>query len=150
MGPAYRLQAVRIRQAQIEYDDINDMPSKMRLGIAHARDVRYLGADQGPLVQHFLQQPSVARIVFDQQKHFDWFLAHATNLFWEMAFLGWPSERLSSAGKAIADFLGFPAKLMYLCSESTPRQQTRVHQSILLSFMPVCTVNHQSSAAVEA
>jgi hypothetical protein len=33
MGPAYCFHALRIRQAQIEDDDIDNMPPKMRLGI---------------------------------------------------------------------------------------------------------------------
>src|SRR6202011_5562044 len=73
----YRSQSLNIGQTQVEQDNVKRPLRKELLGVAHALHMREFGVVRALLAEHLAEQTGVSRAVFDQQKYFDGFLAHA-------------------------------------------------------------------------
>src|SRR5579863_8577970 len=75
MSPTDGLQALRIRQAHIQQDDIHTTILKMKDGVGHSRKVRELKAAGIFLVKHAAKQKSISRVIFHQE-NLDCLLLH--------------------------------------------------------------------------
>jgi hypothetical protein len=64
MRTPYSAQSMRIRQAEIEQDHVDRMGGKMRLGLAHALDMRQSDGVCALLLEYLAQQAGIAEIVF--------------------------------------------------------------------------------------
>ena len=65
---SYRFDTVRVRQPEIQEDDIDDVRREMRFSLRHRLHVDEVRGMRAALVQHLAQQPGIAEVVLDEEK----------------------------------------------------------------------------------
>ncbi len=76
MSPAHSVEAGRVRQAEVEKDNVKLPLLQILLGLRHGLNVGEFSVALALFVDHFAEQTSVSGIVFDEKKHLDRFLVH--------------------------------------------------------------------------
>jgi len=74
--PPYRIEALRIRQTQIQQNDVDCVGRDMRLRLANGCHVDQLDAVLFLLIEHFPKQSDVSWIVLDQEQRHRGFFGH--------------------------------------------------------------------------
>src|ERR1700682_4877168 len=67
VGPTNRIEAMPIRQAHVQQDDVHSTFRKVNLGLSEAQEVRQFEAARLLLAEHLAEQTDISRIILDQK-----------------------------------------------------------------------------------
>ena len=68
LHPLDRVQALGIRQTEVQQHDVDAVVGEVQLRLPHRRDVRQLGTERVLAAEHLADQPGIARVVLHDQQ----------------------------------------------------------------------------------